>query len=50
MDSDKKEAEDLAQYTAVKKRCPDDATLLVRTIVDGIDGWLCPTCGYFLPV
>jgi len=50
MDSNQKESEIVAQPNAVKKRCPVDATLLVRTVVDGIDGWLCPTCGYFLPV
>jgi len=38
-----------AQF-AVRKRCPLDATVLVLTEVDGIQGWLCPECEYFEPV
>lgn len=38
-----------AQFS-VRKRCPLDATVLVLTEVDGIQGWLCPECEYFEPV
>jgi len=42
--------EQVESQILVKKRCPLDATVLVLTEVDGIQGWLCPECEYFEPV
>jgi len=35
--------------TVIRKRCPLDATILVRQEVEGLLGWYCPECEYFEP-